>query len=92
MPDNDNRRELERLDARMAWIEDALVTLVRMEERMVTLFKRMDGYDAHQGKTMDRVAKLEQPTYGRGHFFRWIDRGGVAVIGAAVAMIFQKIW
>ncbi|SIS96398.1 hypothetical protein SAMN05421772_11077 [Paracoccus saliphilus] len=65
-----------------------------MEERIVTLFKRMDGYDAHQGKTMDRVAKLEQLTYGRRHFFRWMDRGGVAVIGAAVAVavIFEKFW
>lgn len=92
MPEQEYSRAIDRLDARMERIETALVSLVRMEERMVTLFKRMDGYDTTQGKLIDRVAELERVTYGRGHFFRWMDRGGVAVIGAAVAMIFQKIW
>lgn len=92
MPEQDYSRAIDRLDARMERIETALVSLVRMEERMVTLFKRMDGYDTAQGKLIDRIAELERVTYGRGHFFRWMDRGGVAVIGAGVAMIFQKIW
>ena len=81
---------LERIEAKLDRLSDAVVSLARMEERMITLFKRMDSYDAEMKDLMRRVAELERLTYGRGAFFRWMDRAGVAIIGAGVALFFQK--
>lgn len=90
MPD-DQTKAIERLDARMERIETALVSLVRMEERMVTLFKRMDGYDMLQGKMGDRISELERVTHGRGRVFQLIDRGFWIVIAAVLAYGFRLL-
>ncbi len=90
MTDPDFTRALERLEAKVDRMGDAIVSLARMEERMVTLFNRMDRYDQEQRDVIRRVAELERVTIGRGHFFRWMDRGGIAVLSAAIAFAFGK--
>jgi hypothetical protein len=83
-------RDLARMEAKIDRVQEAIVSLARMEERMITLFKRMDNYDALLRDTDRRVGELERMTIGRGQFFRWLDRGGVAVLGAAVALAFKQ--
>ena len=87
----DYRRDLERIESKLGRVETAIISLARMEERMVTLFNRMDRYDGEQRDMLKRVAELERVTFGRGLFFRWADRLGVAIIGALVALAF-KFW
>lgn len=90
MTDLDYRRDLARIEGKLDRVETAIVSLARMEERMVTLFKRMDNYDAAQRTAEARIAELERITLGRGMFFRWLDRGGVAILGASVALFFKQ--
>lgn len=80
-------RALDRLESKVDRMSDAIVSLARMEERMVTLFNRMDRYDAEQKDTLNRVAELERITIGRGQFFRWADRGGAAMLGAVISAV-----
>lgn len=87
MTDTEYTRGLQRLEAKMDRIENALIGLARMEERMVTLFNRMDRYDTEQRDVLRRVAELERLTVGRGHFFRYLDRGLIAAISAGVALL-----
>ena len=87
----DYRLDLARIESKLDRVETAIVSLARMEERMVTLFNRMDRYDGEQRDMLKRVAELELVTFGRGLFFRWADRLGVAIIGALVALAF-KLW
>lgn len=86
----DVNRALERLEAKVDRLGDAIVSLARMEERMVTLFNRMDRYDTDQRDALRRIADLERATLGRGHFFRWMDRGGIALLSAAIAYAFSQ--
>jgi hypothetical protein len=44
-----------RMEAKLDKVSDAIVSLARMEERMVTLFNRMDMYDNRQTQMGDRV-------------------------------------
>lgn len=90
MTDPDFARAIERLESKVDRMSDAIVSLARMEERMVTLFNRMDRYDADQRDALRRVAELERLTIGRGHFFRWADRGGIALLSAAIAYVFAQ--
>ena len=90
MADPDFTRALERLEAKVDRMSDAIVSLARMEERMVTLFNRMDRYDADQREVTKRVAELERVAIGRGPFFRWADRLGAALVMLAAAYLFNQ--
>lgn len=41
-------------------------------------------------EALKRVGEIERITSGRGVFFRWLGRGGVAILGAAVALAFRQ--
>jgi hypothetical protein len=51
---------LERIEKKLDEMSKAIISLARMEERMVTLFKRMDAYDDQQDKLSDRLSKVEK--------------------------------
>jgi uncharacterized OB-fold protein len=44
-----------RVETKLDNVSEAIVTLARMEERMITLFNRMDTYDKRQTQIGDRV-------------------------------------
>jgi len=50
-----------RIEAKIDKMSDAIVSMARMEERMVTLFKRMDMYDERQNEVGRRfIPKLNR--------------------------------
>jgi len=51
---------LSRIENKIDDLSKAVVSLARMEERMVTLFNRMDKYDTHQQKVIERLTAVEQ--------------------------------
>lgn len=64
-------------------VGDALITLARMEERLITLFKRMDTHMEDTKSLTNRIAALEKVTstttvWGYiGDKLLWIIVGGV---------------
>lgn len=44
-----------RVEMKLDHVSEAIVSLARMEERMITLFNRMDMYDKRQTQISDRV-------------------------------------
>lgn len=78
---------LERMENKLDTLSEAVVSLARMEERMITLFKRMDKYDDAQNKLSDRVGIVEKVTVQRGVVFHILDKLLWIVIGAAAAYI-----
>lgn len=91
MTDRDYSRDLSRLETKVDRIQEAIVSIARMDERMITLFKRLESIDIELRDVRSRIAALEQTTQGRGVFFRWADRAGVALVGALVAVLIQSI-
>jgi len=67
-------KRLERIEQKLDEMSKAIVSLARMEERMVTLFKRMDSYDDTQSKLSDRVAKIEKVSGADGVTLRFLER------------------
>ena len=78
-----NEDRLTRIEQKLDKLSDAVVRLARMEERMVTLFNRMDNYDTNQQKVIERVTELEKKlatkvnTMRIGEKFVWLLIGGV---------------
>lgn len=65
---------LERIEKKLDEMSKAIISLARMEERMVTLFKRMDSYDEAQDKLTDRVSKIEKVSGADGVTLRFLER------------------
>ena len=78
---------LTRIEDKLDKMSEAITLLARMEERMVTLFKRMDKYDEAQGKLLTRVEAVVKVTIQRGVVYHLIDKGFWLVVGAALAWI-----
>ena len=76
---------LARIESKIDQLSDAVVSLARMEERMITLFKRMDTYDERQTKLEDKVETIDDVVRERGVVFRIIDR--VLWIGAGAIIV-----
>lgn len=91
-----DQHRLERIEQTLDKLSDVVVQQARMQEQLVTLFKRMDRYDREQAELADRygkehshltekVALLERLSIGRGIFFRSLDKAIWLVAGCLVA-------
>jgi hypothetical protein len=56
---DDQTTRLNRIEEKLDKVGEAIISLARMEERMITLFKRMDTYDMQQSLLEVRVNKIE---------------------------------
>ena len=82
----DNR--LERIEKKLDTLSDAVVSLARMEERMITLFKRMDNYDENQREIGKRVHVVEKAVNTNGLSLRF----GGSVASTAPQPLLLLVW
>lgn len=82
---------LERIEKKLDEVGQAIVALARMEERMITLFKRMDGLDQEQTQHGRRIALVENKVGSNGQSLRFAERVFWIVITAAVAYAFTQM-
>ena len=81
----------DRMEKKLDTMAEAIVSLARMEERMVTLFRRMDKYDATQSEMSDRVNTLEKNVGNNGQLLRFAERIFWIVVTAGVAFAFTMM-
>jgi hypothetical protein len=80
---------LSRIEAKLDKLADAVVSLARMEERMLTIFKRIEHYEERQQKIEDRVAEIEKDDAGKDSVFSVVNRFIWLVAGIALAFVFD---
>lgn len=76
-----------RIEDKLDKMSEAITTLARMEERMITLFKKMDKYDDSQSKLDARVSAVEKVTVQRGVVYQFLEKVFWVVVGAGVTFI-----
>ena len=54
----DDNQRLGRIEGKLDKLSDAVIALARMEERMVTLFNRMNKYEEKQDELEDKVVDI----------------------------------
>lgn len=81
---------LERIEKKLDEVGQAIVALARMEERMITLFKRMDNLDQEQSQQGRRVTLLENRVGTNGQALRFAERVFWIVVTAGAAWIFTR--
>ena len=82
---------LERIEKKLDEMGEAIIALARMEERMVSLFKRMDSYDKSQARNIERLDNLEKVQGVNGQTIRFAERVFWIIISAAVGYLFFKM-
>lgn len=82
---------LARIEQKVDDVAKAIVQLARMEERMITLFNRMDSYDKGQTKITERLTEVEKTVekkatvVGIGERFTWL------IVGALIVGLFEML-
>jgi hypothetical protein len=77
---DDQTTRLNRIEEKLDKVGEAIISLARMEERMVTLFGRMDIYDKRQNTIEERVTKIEVTHAGSA----WVERIVWLIVGGLV--------
>jgi hypothetical protein len=81
---------LERIERKLDDMGKAIIALARMEERMLTLFNRMDNLDQEQAQQGRRLQIVENRTGSNGQMLRFAERVFWIVVTAGVAFIFTR--
>jgi hypothetical protein len=76
---------LGRIEEKLDKLADAVVSLARMEERMLTIFKRIELYENRQDKLEIRVSDLEIEDAGKNSVIRIIEKASWLVLGIVLA-------
>ena len=84
---SDDQR-LARIETKLDEVGKAIVALARMEERMITLFKRMDTLDVEQSHQGRRLTLVESKVGSNGQALRFAERLFWIVATAGVGFIF----
>ena len=82
---------LERIENKLDEVGRAIIALARIEERMITLFKRMDSLDAEQSSQNRRLTLVENRVGSNGQSLRFAERLFWIVATAAVGLVFYKM-
>lgn len=80
---------LSRIEAKLDKLADAVVSLARMEERMLTIFKRIEHYEERQQKLENRVSEIEKDDASKNSIFSIVNRSIWLVAGIALAFVFD---
>jgi hypothetical protein len=85
-----SEERLARIENKVDNLAEAMVTMARIEERMVTIFKRMDRYDESQDKINAKLDGLDKNSNRRNVIESILDRGFWIVVAGAVMWYFRK--
>jgi len=83
-----DEKRLERIEQKLDDVGKAIVALARMEERMITLFKRMDTLDNEQSEQSRRLNAVENKVGNNGQMLRFAERIFWIVVTGGVAFAF----
>ena len=65
---------LSRMETKIDKLSEAVVAMARMEERMITVFKRLDMSDDARKKYDDRINEIERKAIIRGQKIAFAER------------------
>lgn len=82
--DRNSSSRLERIESKIDDLSKAAISLVRMEERMVTLFKQIEVYDARQKELEQKLVAIEKTLIRRGSLFQILDKAAWIALAAII--------
>jgi len=84
-------QRLSRIEEKLDKLSEAVVSLARMEERMVTLFNRMNKYEDNQDLLEEKIDKVSERVAVNGQTLRFAERIFWVVVSTAISTMFWYI-
>ena len=79
---------LSRMETKLDKLSEAVVEMARMEERLLTIFKRLEHMDSAFKKYDDRVDEIEKQALIKGQKIAFTERLFWMVVTGAVGLAF----
>ena len=79
---------LSRMEDKLDKLSEAVLAIARMEERMLTVFKRLENVDGSIKKMDDRVDEIEKQALVRGQKIAFAEHLFWMVVTGAVGLAF----
>ena len=79
---------LSRMEEKIDRLSDAVVAMARMEERMISVFKRLENFDSSYRKIDERMDDLERQAIARGQKIAFAERFFWMICTGAVGLAF----
>ncbi len=83
-----NDPRLSRMEDKLDKLSEAVISMARMEERLVLVFKRLDRVDEGFNKSDQRMDELEQTSVKRGQTIALAERLFWIILTGAVGLVF----
>ena len=80
-------KHLDKLGDKIDELTKVVTTMARIEERMVTLFKRMDVYEIRHETLDTRLANIESGSAKNGVVFGLFDKVFWIIVGGIIAFV-----
>lgn len=87
----DENQRLTRIEGKLDKLSDAVIALARMEERMVTLFNRMNRYEDKQEELEEKVVDIVNKASTDGQTLRFAERLFWIAASAGVSYLFWTL-
>lgn len=84
-------KHIDKLGDKIDELTKVITAMARIEERMVTLFKRMDIYDARGAALDERVGVIENTVTKTGVVDQVLEKGFWVVLGGGIAFIVKVL-
>ena len=79
---------LSRIEEKLDKLSEAVISMARIEERMISVFKRLDRVDEGFNKSDKRMDELEQTSIKRGQTIVFAERLFWIILAGAVGLVF----
>lgn len=84
---DDQTTRLNRIEEKLDKVSEAVISLARIEERMITILKRMDTHDTQQFQFSERLTKIEVAHAKSNGSSTWVDKIVMVIVAGAVSAV-----
>ena len=82
-----DEQRLERMENKIDDLTKVVTSMARIEERMITLFKRMETYEFRHDNLDGRIGEVERTVTKTGVVDTVLEKGFWVVVGGGIAFI-----
>ena len=82
-----DEQRLERMENKIDELTKVVTSMARIEERMITLFKRMESYEFRHDNLDSRIGEVEKTVTKTGVVDQVLEKGFWLVLGAGMAYL-----
>ena len=82
-----DEQRLERMENKIDELTKVVTSMARIEERMITLFKRMESYEFRHDNLDSRIGDVEKTVTKTGVVDQVLEKGFWVVVGGGIAYL-----